>query len=193
MRFDAPYTLPGVMARAAALYGDAPAIVTDAGRLSFRQLADAAGAVAAAFAAAGVRKGDRVGIWAPNSAEWIIAAIGIALTGAVLVPLNTRLKGKEAAFILRRSGARMLLTVGEFLGTCYPELLADESLPALERMILLSGMHETAGGWQEFLATSSSAGAASASRTARRTSPLRRAISPTSCSRRERPARRRAS
>ena len=87
----------------------------------------------------GIRQGDRVAIWAPNSAEWIVAALGIASSGAVLVPLNTRLKGKEAAYILRRSGARLLLTVGEFLGTRYPELLAGESLPALEGTVLLSG------------------------------------------------------
>jgi acyl-CoA synthetase (AMP-forming)/AMP-acid ligase II len=158
MRFDAPYTLPGVLARASARYGDTPAIVTDGASLSFRQLADAAGTAAAAFTAAGIRKADRIGIWAPNSAEWIVAAIGVALCGAVLVPLNTRLKGKEAAFILRRSGARTLLTVGEFLGTRYPELLAGETLPALERTILFSGEHlrsgarGTAQSWTEFLA-----------------------------------------
>ena len=55
----------------------------------------------------------------------------------MIVPLNTRLKGKEAGFILRRSGARLLVTVGEFLGTRYPRLLADESLPQLERMVML--------------------------------------------------------
>ena len=144
MTFDAPYTLPGVIARASALYGDAPAIVTDETRLTFRELAVAARAAAAALTGSGIRKGDRVAIWAPNSAEWIVAALGIASSGAVLVPLNTRLKGKEAAFILRRSGARLLLTVGEFLGTRYPELLAGESLPALEGTVLLAGSHASA-------------------------------------------------
>jgi acyl-CoA synthetase (AMP-forming)/AMP-acid ligase II len=162
MTFEAPYTLPGVIARASALYGDAPAIVTDEVRLTFRELADAARAAAAALTTAGIRKGDRVAIWAPNSAEWVVAALGIALSGAVLVPLNTRLKGKEAAFILRRSGARLLLTVGEFLGTRYPELLADESLPALEGTVLLSGIHGSARRWLEFLAAAPKAADAAA-------------------------------
>jgi acyl-CoA synthetase (AMP-forming)/AMP-acid ligase II len=158
MRSDAPYTLPGVLARATALFGDQPAVVTDGASLSFRQLAETAATAAAAFAAAGIRKGDRIAIWAPNSAEWIVAAVGIALCGAVLVPLNTRLKGKEAAFILRRSGARMLLTVGEFLGTRYPELLAGQALPALERTILFQGATANTAGWSDFI--SSARGAA---------------------------------
>jgi acyl-CoA synthetase (AMP-forming)/AMP-acid ligase II len=153
MRSDAPYTLPGVLARATALFGDQPAVVTDGASLSFRQLAETAATAAAAFAAAGIRKGDRIAIWAPNSAEWIVAAVGIALCGAVLVPLNTRLKGKEAAFILRRSGARMLLTVGEFLGTRYPELLAGQALPALERTILFQGATANTAGWSDFISS----------------------------------------
>jgi acyl-CoA synthetase (AMP-forming)/AMP-acid ligase II len=51
------------------------------------------------------------------------------------VPLNTRLKGREAGDILRRTGTRLLFTVGEFLGTEYPALLANEDLPRLERIV----------------------------------------------------------
>jgi acyl-CoA synthetase (AMP-forming)/AMP-acid ligase II len=90
-------------------------------------------------------KGDRIAIWAPNSREWIVAAIGAMSVGAAIVPLNTRLKGREAGDILRRTGARLLLTVGEFLGTDYAALIADEDLPALERIILLDG------DWGEFV------------------------------------------
>ncbi len=64
----------------------------------------------------GVEPGDRVAIWAPNVWEWIPAALGIHLAGGVLVPLNTRYKGVEAGYILGRSGARVLVTMGEFLG-----------------------------------------------------------------------------
>src|SRR5437870_12373722 len=94
--------------------------------------------MAAAFLAYGLRKGERIAIWAPNVPEWIVVAVGAQSAGGVLVPLNTRLKGKEAGDILRRSGARLLFTVGEFLGIRYPELLADESLPSLERVITLT-------------------------------------------------------
>ena len=58
--------------------------------------------------AAGLQPGDRVGVWAPNIAEWVIAALGAIGAGGVLVPLNTRFKGAEAAFVLGRSGARFL-------------------------------------------------------------------------------------
>ena len=55
--------------------------------------------------ASGVAPGERVAVWAPNSAEWMLAALGALRAGAVLVPLNTRFKGAEAAYILRASGA----------------------------------------------------------------------------------------
>ncbi len=160
MHADIPATIPRVLARAASLFGDAPAIIEDGLRLSFRELAAAAGHATAAFMGAGIRPGERVAIWAPNSGEWVIAALGALGAGAILVPLNTRLKGKEAAFILRRSGARVLVTVEEFLGTHYPQLIAGEHLPGLERLVVLSGAARVSGEraaqtWQEFLAAGS--------------------------------------
>ena len=64
----------------------------------------------------GIDKGDRVAIWAPNSAEWIIAAFGLLTAGGVLVPVNTRFKAEEAADIIRRSGAKVVLVQKGFLG-----------------------------------------------------------------------------
>ena len=63
---------------------------------------------ARAFIAAGVEPGDRVAIWAPNIAEWVVAAIGLQSAGAILVTLSTRWKGAEAGFALRKSGAKIL-------------------------------------------------------------------------------------
>jgi len=71
---------------------------------------------AGAFAAAGIGKGDRVAIWAPNSADWIIAAFGLVTAGGVLVPVNTRLRTEEAADIIARSGAKAVLVEKGFLG-----------------------------------------------------------------------------
>ena len=138
MHADIPATIPRVLARAARLFGDAPALIEDAQRLTFRELEARAQRATAAFLAAGINTGERVALWAPNRAEWVIAALGALGAGAVLVPLNTRLKGREAAFILRRSGARILVTVDEFLGTCYPQLLVGEELPQLERLVVLA-------------------------------------------------------
>ncbi len=136
MHEDIPPTIPQVLARAVRLFGDAPAIVEEDRSVSFRALAAQARRAAAACLAAGIRHGDRVAMWAPNRWEWVSAALGAQSVGAILVPLNTRLKGREAAFILRRSGARLLFAVDEFLGTRYPVLLAGEALPALERVVI---------------------------------------------------------
>ena len=84
----------------------------------------------AALMASGVEPGDRVAVWAPNSLEWIVAALGVTTAGGVLVPVNTRFKGAEAAYILARSGARALFTVRGFLDTDYPALLAGAGVAA---------------------------------------------------------------
>jgi acyl-CoA synthetase (AMP-forming)/AMP-acid ligase II len=74
---------------------------------------------ASAFADLGVDKGDRIAIWAPNSAEWIIAAFGLLTAGGVLVPVNTRFKAEEAADVIGRSGAKAVLVQKGFLGLDY--------------------------------------------------------------------------
>jgi len=104
---------------AADRFGDAEAVVDGPLRLSFTQLAERVRLAAGAFAALGITKGDRVAVWAPNSAEWIIAAFGIMTAGGVLVPVNTRFKADEAADVVRRSGAKALLVQQGFLGADY--------------------------------------------------------------------------
>jgi acyl-CoA synthetase (AMP-forming)/AMP-acid ligase II len=104
---------------AADRFGDAEAIVDGPVRLTFTELADRVRVAAGAFASAGVGKGDRVAIWAPNSAEWIIAAFGLLTAGGVLVPVNTRFKADEAGDIIRRSRAKAVLVQKGFLGLNY--------------------------------------------------------------------------
>jgi acyl-CoA synthetase (AMP-forming)/AMP-acid ligase II len=96
-------------------FGDAEAVVDGPLRLTFTELTDRVRVAAGAFASAGVGKGDRVAIWAPNSAEWIIAAFGLLTAGGVLVPVNTRFKADEAGDIIRRSGAKAVLVQKGFL------------------------------------------------------------------------------
>ena len=76
--------------------------------------------------AAGIQSGDRVAIWAPNIWEWIVAGIGVHCAGGVLVTLNTRLKGAEAGYILRKSDVKLLFTMGQFLGANYGAMLEGE-------------------------------------------------------------------
>jgi acyl-CoA synthetase (AMP-forming)/AMP-acid ligase II len=149
---DAP-TIPALIAAAAEAYGDARAIEEDDLRLSFRELQAEGLRAARAFIAAGVEPGDRVGVWAPNVSEWILAAIGLQSAGAVLVTLNTRFKGVEAAYVLRKSRAKLLFTMGgEFLGTDYVKLLQGEDLPDLSRTVTFRGEAAGAQTWEQFLA-----------------------------------------
>ena len=145
-------TLPQVVAQAAEAYGERLAITDGGMQLSYTELDAARVQAARAFIAAGLEKGDRIAIWAPNIYQWIIAAIGAQSVGGVLVPLNTRLKGAEAAYILQASGARLLFTVGDFLGVCYPQLLQGEALPDLEQIVMLSGEADGTVAWADFLA-----------------------------------------
>src|SRR5881396_2742427 len=103
-------TIPAMTAAAAERFGDQVALVDGDTRLSYRELFEAAQTAGAAFVASGIEPGDRVAIWAFNSAEWVIAVLGLWQAGAVLVPINTRFKGAEAADILARGRARALVT-----------------------------------------------------------------------------------
>jgi acyl-CoA synthetase (AMP-forming)/AMP-acid ligase II len=112
-------TIPQMVLSAGDRFGDAEAVVDGELRLSFTELAERVRRAAGAFASAGIDKGDRVAIWAPNSAEWIISAFGLLTAGGVLVPVNTRYKADEAFDIVSRSGAKVLLVQQGFLGTQY--------------------------------------------------------------------------
>ena len=148
-------TIPRLVQAAGERFGKASAIEDGDFRLSFDELAAAGIEAARAFMAAGIARGDRVAIWAPNIGEWIVAAIGLQSAGAGLVTLNTRMKGGEAAFILRKSGARILCTMGEFLGTDYAAALRGQDLPALEKTVVLRGESTGALPWKDFLTAGS--------------------------------------
>ena len=132
--------------------------VSDGRTISFAGLATAAHDAARAFMALGVERGDRIAIWAPNVWEWIVAALGLHSAGGVLVPLNTRFKGREAAYILGKSRAKALVTITGFLDTDYVSLLRDAvdvetELPDLEAIVVLRGAApEGTRSWAEFVA-----------------------------------------
>ncbi len=124
-------------------FGDQEALVDDDGsvRLTFEQLAELMVRSTRAAMAAGLRPGDRASVWAPNIHQWIGAALGILGAGGALVPLNTRFKGSEAAYVLGKSRARMLFTVTDFLDTDYVAMLREsgDALPELDHVVVLSG------------------------------------------------------
>jgi HIP---CoA ligase len=160
-------SIPAVLGSAAERFAELVAVRDGATELSYAELAESAREFGAALVAAGVEPGDRVAIWCGNCAEWTVAALGLFAAGAVLVPVNTRFKGAEAAVVLSRSGARVLVTVTDFLGTDYVAMLeaAAAPLPALETIVVAKG---TAAGaaqsWRDFLATGTPAARAEVER-----------------------------
>ncbi|MCB5179677.1 FadD3 family acyl-CoA ligase [Streptomyces antimicrobicus] len=157
-------SIAGLVRSAARTYADREAVVDGRTRISYAQLGERVERAAAAALAAGVRPGDRVAVWAPNGLDWIVCALGAVSAGAVLVPLNTRFKGAEAAYVLRRSRARLLFVTGTFLGTSYVASLRRAAaegtgagplpgLPHLEQVVVLAeDAPESFRTWKDFLA-----------------------------------------
>ncbi|MGW1102145.1 FadD3 family acyl-CoA ligase [Streptomyces sp. NPDC002540] len=156
MRGDEEWgSIPKLIRAAARRYGDREAVVEGRTRISYAELGHRVERAAAACMASGVEPGDRVAVWAPNTLDWIVSALGAVTAGAVLVPLNTRFKGMEAAYILERSRAKLLFITGTFLGTSYVASLrrADVPLPHLERVVVLAdSAPDDYVTWKDFLA-----------------------------------------
>ncbi|MYT20046.1 AMP-binding protein [Streptomyces sp. SID7760] len=157
-------SIAGLVRSAAVEYADREAVVDGRVRIGYAQLGERVERSAAAAIAAGIEPGDRVAVWAPNTLEWIVSALGAVSAGAVLVPLNTRFKGAEAAYVLRRSRARLLFVTGTFLGTSYVASLRRAAaegegggplpgLPHLEQVVVLAeDAPESFRTWKDFLA-----------------------------------------
>jgi len=116
---NSPLTLCALLEESSKRYGDGLAVIDGPRRLSYAELAEQVRAMARALMASGVQAGDRVAVWLPNTAHWLVAALGAQSAGASLVPMNTRYTGYEAADVLRRTGARVLFLPDRFLGQDY--------------------------------------------------------------------------
>ncbi|HCV37095.1 MAG TPA: fatty acid--CoA ligase [Acidimicrobiaceae bacterium] len=145
-------TIPELLDAAAEQFGDLEAVVDGDLRWSFNEYRHKAHQVAAALIQRGIQPGERVAIWAPNSAKWAATALGIHCAGAVLVPLNTRLGGGDVARLLSRTSARLLFTVTDFLRADYTAMLAETDGPdTVEETIVMSGpTPETCTDWEAF-------------------------------------------
>ena len=116
--------------------GDKPMVIDPDARLSYADLDATTRELAAAFIAAGVGKGTRVGLIMPNCVQWVQIAVALTRIGAVLVPLSTLLQPPELVGQLRVASVQYLVAVEEFRGHRYLEDLAPElvSLPALREV-----------------------------------------------------------
>ena len=111
-----PDNFPALVDRASREFAATEAISDGGVSLNFSELGQRIRQAAGALVASGVKRGDRVAVWAPNSWEWVVAAMAVFRVGAVLVPVNTRFKGREAAFVLEKAQVKVLFTVVGFLG-----------------------------------------------------------------------------
>jgi fatty-acyl-CoA synthase len=118
-------------------------------RATYAQLWAQTGQLAKGLLALGVAPGERVGLWAPNRAEWVITQFGSARAGAILVNINPAYRATELQYALNQSGCRVLLLAARFRQTDYVALLASvrAECPALEHVIVLEE------GWEALLAS----------------------------------------
>ncbi len=149
-------TIGANLARTIAAHGDRPALIVppQGVRWSYRELGARVDAFAAGLLALGLHPGDRVGIWAPNCAEWVVTQFATARAGLILVNINPAYRLAELDYALNKVGCRALVTATRFktsdylgmLGTLAPELatalpgrLSATRLPALEIVVQIGG------------------------------------------------------
>jgi fatty-acyl-CoA synthase len=122
-----------------AIHGDAPALVSVAQdvRLSYRELDRAVDDVAGALMAAGVKKGDRVGVWSTNCVEWVLVQYGTARIGAILVTINPAYRSSELRYVLDQSGCTLLFSALGFRDADYRQILDEVrgALPSLAQVV----------------------------------------------------------
>ncbi len=152
-----PRTIGQELDHARGLHGELEALVSrhQGLRYTYAELHAEAERVARALMALGVRAGDRVGIWSPNRAEWVVTQYGAAKAGAILVNVNPAYKTQELGFILDRAGVSVLVSARAFRSTDYLAMLEQvrPDLPGLRHVVLLGESPEPwATSWDAFLA-----------------------------------------
>lgn len=138
-------TLPALLDALVGAHGGREALISNRGRLSFRDLGALADRVARALVARGVRRGTHVGLLLPNWPEWLAIAFGVWRSGGVLVPLNTLYRARELGHALAHADISLLIAARGFLRHDYAATLADLGIgpsggagfPALRDVVLL--------------------------------------------------------
>ncbi|MEO8692615.1 MAG: AMP-binding protein [Acidimicrobiales bacterium] len=156
-------TVGAALANTVARFPDGEALVAvhQGLRYSYREFAGEVERVALGLLALGIEKGDRVGIWAPNCAEWAILQFATSRVGAILVNINPAYRPGEFEFAMAHSGVRMLVTAANYKTSDYLGMLASvrAALPALERVVTIDGDRASATDlvWSELVAASTGA------------------------------------
>lgn len=124
-------------------------------RWTWAELARDVDALARGLVAAGLQRGDRLGVWAPNCAEWTITQYATATVGVVLVNVNPAYRTHELAYAVNQSGLRMLVATSSFKTSDYRAMVAEVrgQCPTLERVVLLD-----TDDWGELIAQGTAVG-----------------------------------
>jgi fatty-acyl-CoA synthase len=134
-------TIGDNLRRIAGQFGDGEIVVDvpTGRRWTYRQFDADTDALARGLLAAGIRARDRVGIWSPNCAEWVLLQFATARIGAILVNINPAYRSHELQFVLRQSGVRLLVSAESFKTSNYRAMVDEVSggLDGLERVIFL--------------------------------------------------------
>ena len=160
-------TIPQNLARTVAEHGERDALVAvEQGlRYTYSEFADEVDRVARGLMAAGVAKGDRVGIWSPNYAEWVLVQYATARIGAILVTINPAYRSSELEYVLNQSGASVLVAVESFLASDYRSMITE----VWDRVAATRVIYMRTGDWDGLL---EAAGAVSAEQLEERTAQL---------------------
>ena len=136
--------------RTVARFGDREALVDCAThrRWTYSELDVEVDELALGLMAAGVEKGDRVGIWAPNCAEWVVVQYATAKIGAVLVNVNPAYRSHELAYVVKQSGMRMLVSALSHKGSDYRAMVEEVRGDCPE---LLDVVHIGEPSWRELV------------------------------------------
>ena len=144
--------------RTVAEHGDREALVVrhQDVRWTYDELNERVDELARGLLAAGLEAGDRLGIWAPNCAEWVLVQFATGKAGVILVNVNPAYRTAELEHALRQSGCRMLIAAAAFKTSDYAAMIDEvrPDLPDLEWVVLLDSP-----GWDELLQAGESAGA----------------------------------
>jgi fatty-acyl-CoA synthase len=152
-------TIGACLRRIGGEFGEREALVScEQGlRYTWAELDAAVDRLARGLLAAGLERGDRVGIWSPNCAEWTLAQFATARVGVILVNVNPAYRTNELAYALRHSGCRMLISARQTKNSDYTAMVGEVrgELPALERVVWLEDPS-----WEELQADGEAVGAA---------------------------------
>ena len=170
-------TVGGFFDEVVSRHEDAEALVSkhQGLRMTYAQLKERVDEFAVALLGFGVQKGDRVGIWSPNNAEWVLTQFATAKVGAILVNVNPAYRVRELEYALNQSGISLLITAKQFKTSDYhwmitelaPEIrklpkigagnqeIKATRVPALRRIVTLSNGGEPSPSsmlpWERFL------------------------------------------